>query len=271
MNISPSDTANRKAMRSAYGVNAKWMVWSIRKRCEASGEGAVRHQHPDRLSQCGSRSSHGAAALRGKSGQYHHVDGSHGRRQSRSRSWDAQLSERFRYRCSRRSNCGTRRQPSSEPSDQIARRGDLGNGTGARHAARHAQHKGFSGRRSRRSGALQPVKNGPENATLTRKYFHCAASGRLTQARDRVCGNTLDPWKAAGFLGISVEVLLEFPGLTWRPIVKKDEKPKDILVGVAGFEPATPASRTPCSTGLSHTPTRTRLIALGFAHRKKPN
>ena len=30
---------------------------------------------------------------------------------------------------------------------------------GARHAARHAQHKGFSGRRSRRSGALQPVTN----------------------------------------------------------------------------------------------------------------
>ena len=45
----------------------------------------------------------------------------------------------------------------------------------------------------------------------------------------------------------------------------------DILVGVAGFEPATPASRTQCSTGLSHTPTRTRLIALGFAHRKKMN
>src|SRR5216684_8664870 len=44
-----------------------------------------------------------------------------------------------------------------------------------------------------------------------------------------------------------------------------------LLVGVAGFEPATPASRTQCSTGLSHTPRRTRLIALGFAHRKKPN
>src|SRR6202048_3891081 len=44
-----------------------------------------------------------------------------------------------------------------------------------------------------------------------------------------------------------------------------------MMVGVAGFEPATPASRTQCSTGLSHTPTRTRLIALGFAHRKQPN
>src|ERR1700751_4734029 len=43
------------------------------------------------------------------------------------------------------------------------------------------------------------------------------------------------------------------------------------MVGVAGFEPATPASRTQCSTGLSHTPTRTRLIAFGLAHRKKPD
>jgi L-threonylcarbamoyladenylate synthase len=43
------------------------------------------------------------------------------------------------------------------------------------------------------------------------------------------------------------------------------------LVGVAGFEPATPASRTQCSTGLSHTPTRTRLIALAFMHRKTMN
>ena len=51
----------------------------------------------------------------------------------------------------------------------------------------------------------------------------------------------------------------------------QNEKTNEILVGVAGFEPATPASRTQCSTGLSHTPTRTRLIALGFAHRKKPN
>jgi L-threonylcarbamoyladenylate synthase len=42
------------------------------------------------------------------------------------------------------------------------------------------------------------------------------------------------------------------------------------MVGVAGFEPATPASRTQCSTGLSHTPTEWRLIALGFAHRKEP-
>ena len=40
---------------------------------------------------------------------------------------------------------------------------------------------------------------------------------------------------------------------------------------MAGFEPTTPASRTQCSTGLSHTPTRRRLIALASAHRKKPN
>jgi len=37
--------------------------------------------------------------------------------------------------------------------------------------------------------------------------------------------------------------------LTWWRIVKKDEKPSDILVGVAGFEPATPASRTLLSIG----------------------
>src|SRR3954471_12420205 len=49
------------------------------------------------------------------------------------------------------------------------------------------------------------------------------------------------------------------------------QKRHDFLVGVAGFEPATPASRTQGYTGLSHTPTRTRLIALGFGHRKKPN
>src|SRR5271156_5463625 len=49
---------------------------------------------------------------------------------------------------------------------------------------------------------------------------------------------------------------------------KRGKKPNDILVGVAGFEPATPASRTQCSTGLSHTPTRRRLIASAFAHRK---
>jgi hypothetical protein len=51
---------------------------------------------------------------------------------------------------------------------------------------------------------------------------------------------------------------------------KKTPENLDKMVGVAGFEPATPASRTQCSTGLSHTPTRTRLIALGFAHRKQP-
>src|ERR1700738_4403976 len=59
--------------------------------------------------------------------------------------------------------------------------------------------------------------------------------------------------------------------LTLIALGKEGKKPNDYLVGVAGFEPATPASRTQCSTGLSHTPTRTRLIALGFAHRKQPN
>jgi L-threonylcarbamoyladenylate synthase len=36
------------------------------------------------------------------------------------------------------------------------------------------------------------------------------------------------------------------------------------LVGVAGFEPATPASRTQCSTGLSHTPTWNAAYSLHF-------
>src|SRR6516165_5788624 len=36
------------------------------------------------------------------------------------------------------------------------------------------------------------------------------------------------------------------------------------MVGVAGFEPATPASRKQCSTGLSHTPTETAAYSLGF-------
>src|SRR5215472_16616228 len=36
------------------------------------------------------------------------------------------------------------------------------------------------------------------------------------------------------------------------------------MVGVAGFEPATPASRTQCSTGLSHTPTETAAYSVAF-------
>src|SRR6185295_6060016 len=101
-----------------------------------------------------------------------------------------------------------------------------------------------------------------------------------------------DPWKASGFLGMSVEVLLDtyghhhpeflreaaaasprnqprtsylglIAGLTWPPIVKEDEKRRKIMVGVAGFEPATPASRTQCSTGLSHTPTWNAAYSLG--------
>src|SRR5882757_3526614 len=36
------------------------------------------------------------------------------------------------------------------------------------------------------------------------------------------------------------------------------------MVGVAGFEPATPASRTQCSTGLSHTPTKNAAYSVGF-------
>lgn len=36
------------------------------------------------------------------------------------------------------------------------------------------------------------------------------------------------------------------------------------MVGVAGFEPATPASRTQCSTGLSHTPTENAAYSVGL-------
>jgi L-threonylcarbamoyladenylate synthase len=36
------------------------------------------------------------------------------------------------------------------------------------------------------------------------------------------------------------------------------------MVGVAGFEPATPASRTQCSTGLSHTPTKNAAYSVAF-------
>src|SRR4051794_615544 len=35
------------------------------------------------------------------------------------------------------------------------------------------------------------------------------------------------------------------------------------MVGVAGFEPATPASRTRCSTRLSHTPTARKRLYRG--------
>src|SRR5207253_4736285 len=43
-----------------------------------------------------------------------------------------------------------------------------------------------------------------------------------------------------------------------------DQKKKSngLMVGVAGFEPATPASRKQCSTGLSHTPTENAAYSL---------
>src|SRR3954470_3235898 len=43
---------------------------------------------------------------------------------------------------------------------------------------------------------------------------------------------------------------------------ERRQKPDVYLVGVAGFEPATPASRTQCSTGLSHTPTKNAAYSL---------
>ena len=55
--------------------------------------------------------------------------------------------------------------------------------------------------------------------------------------------------------------------LIWEPPAIRTTfagKPAGKMVGVAGFEPATPASRTQCSTGLSHTPTKTAAYSLGF-------
>src|ERR1700738_5372019 len=54
------------------------------------------------------------------------------------------------------------------------------------------------------------------------------------------------------------------PRLTLKALGKRGKTPKNDLVGVAGFEPATPASRTQCSTGLSHTPTKNAAYSLGF-------
>src|SRR6516225_8888840 len=40
------------------------------------------------------------------------------------------------------------------------------------------------------------------------------------------------------------------------------------MVGVAGFEPATPSSRTRCSTRLSHTPTDKRAYTIAILTRQ---
>ena len=70
-----------------------------------------------------------------------------------------------------------RGQSSSQPSDQIARRNYLGNGTGTRHAFRHAQRDGFSNRRSWYPRALQAVSGRDvEFTSETRKYFYDASS-----------------------------------------------------------------------------------------------
>ena len=42
----------------------------------------------------------------------------------------------------------------------------------------------------------------------------------------------------------------------------------DLLVGVRGFEPPAPASRTQCSTRLSYTPAKAAHIAPGSARGK---
>jgi integrase len=125
--------------------------------------------------------------------------------------------------------------------------------------------------------AVKSVKSGFRSAVGTAKLS--TEAGKVTPHTLRHTAATwlmqrgADPWKAAGFLGMSVEVLLDtyghhhpeflreaaaaittkpsknivsgvIPGLTWPLIVKEDKKPKEIMVGVAGFEPATPASRT---------------------------
>src|SRR5258708_26986199 len=51
---------------------------------------------------------------------------------------------------------------------------------------------------------------------------------------------------------------------------KEGKKPNVYLVGVAGFEPATPASRTQCSTGLSHTPTKNAAYSRGGRRPQAP-
>jgi hypothetical protein len=84
-------------------------------------------------------------------------------------------------------------------------------------------------------------------------------------------------WEAAGFLAPTLCMARLMPlhpshgrfrwleqWLTLKVLGKKGKKPNDYLVGVAGFEPATPASRTQCSTGLSHTPTKNAAYSLGL-------
>src|SRR4051812_417431 len=53
-------------------------------------------------------------------------------------------------------------------------------------------------------------------------------------------------------------------GMVLGVVIRGSKKYLNLLVGVAGFEPATPASRTQCSTGLSHTPTENAAYSLGF-------
>ena len=57
--------------------------------------------------------------------------------------------------------------------------------------------------------------------------------------------------------------------LTWEPLAFRTNYELE-MVGVAGFEPATPASRTQCSTGLSHTPTKTAAYSLRFCPLQEP-
>jgi hypothetical protein len=118
------------------------------------------------------------------------------------------------------------------------------------------------------------------SAVLISGDHHGTRSGASGVPRDR----TSSMWRSGlfgngiGFRGHGLDAGAPQRALRSNCVQINDARPLwarakslKFLVGVAGFEPATPASRTQCSTGLSHTPTRRRLIALGFAYRKKAN
>jgi hypothetical protein len=91
------------------------------------------------------------------------------------------------------------------------------------------------------------LKRSPKHAsifaTLRQADLGLSASGLIPAATtiQNSCARRRPPSRRnqarTSYLGL-------IPGLTWPLIVKEDEKPNDYLVGVAGFEPATPASRT---------------------------
>lgn len=133
-----------------------------------------------------------------------------------------------------------------------------------------------------------PITTGPAHDTKPvapsfRKTSSCDYRSRLAL---RAPGTTADHRVRRGAVLSANAVLPSQIGRGPAPKIVAERRPKapaagppslwktstfGRMVGVAGFEPATPASRTQCSTGLSHTPTRRRLIASGLAHRKRPS